>query len=263
MPKSPKLKSACCFQFWQLPDFGNSGDLLPHADQLHFFALIQIEIEIVELNAFFAAARRAGIKADTVQKSKVGGDRLASGRGRSEAHNSIADGIVRALDLRRSVHVYDSALIGRVLHRLQKAAYVTHDRKQLVHAVAGADRLTGVDGIFQASRKVGLVQQEIIELSAAGQKKPNQSFQRSLFIFIAKFRIVQQELVVQRELPDRVLEVLDAHFAPGQRLLNFRAEGGRLGDVPSQPANFGEEKIAHLIPFLWEILSTDDCQNRQ
>src|SRR5258708_32936737 len=53
-------------------------ELLPHRNHLHFFALIQVVVEIRQLDSFFAAARAACVEADTVEHYAVGCDRGAN-----------------------------------------------------------------------------------------------------------------------------------------------------------------------------------------
>src|SRR5438270_3980945 len=58
----------------------------PHTDQLHFFAFVQVESKIIELDSFFTAPRRSNIEADTMQESKIRCDEMAVGRSVVKLH---------------------------------------------------------------------------------------------------------------------------------------------------------------------------------
>jgi hypothetical protein len=51
-----------------------------HRNQLDFLAFIKIEIEIAELDSFFAAAGTAGMEPDPVQHDEIGCNACARGR---------------------------------------------------------------------------------------------------------------------------------------------------------------------------------------
>ncbi len=185
------------------------------------------------------------MKSDAIQQCEICRNRHAIPRRHREAHQAVGDGVIRALDLGHAVQIDLSRLVGRVLHRFEKPANIAHQLKGCRGPIAGPDGLAGINRILESPGQIGQVQQEIIELAAAGDPESNKGFERRLLCVVPEPGIIQQILVVQRERPERVLEVLDAHLAPGQRLLDIGRERGIDHHVPAQAFDFWEEKIAH------------------
>src|SRR5260370_688452 len=146
------------------------------------------------------------MEADAVEHDEVGGNCSANCRRGCKSHEPVRNREVSSLHFGYAIYVDGRRLVHRVLHCFEKPAKVADDLKALDAAVARADGLAGVDRIFETSGQVGEIEQEVVKLSGSGEKKAGEGFQRRLLTLIAKPRIVEQILIVQSELPQRVLK---------------------------------------------------------
>ena len=153
----------------------------------------------------------------------------------------MADGVVRTLRLSRSGQINSRALTGRILHLLQISTDVAHQLETYRAAVADSDRLSAQCGIERLACKLRQVDQERIKLSLPREKESDKLLQLRVPVLIHVMGIIMQELVAQRDLPQRRAPELRADFTSARGLLHATRKCGCERVGPGETAKIGKE----------------------